>query len=230
MTQINFHPVINSSGNLSVQNQVFDRIDSSGITKFDNIKCLGPLVHSGNITLKNSQLNTMKVSGSIDLRDSTATDISTSGHFYASDCLNLGKVEASGQAHFINCSEIEEINVSGGFSLLNTRVKGDIIHSGKDLQINDSVINGKLECADRKVVVNNSSIEKIIIKSAGDFKFSFKCLGMELEYFNKQIVELSGKNCVVGSIYFDEGVKGVVILKNGAKVTGKIVGDFEKIS
>jgi hypothetical protein len=176
----------------------------------------------------------MNVSGSTDLRNSIATDIVASGHFYASDCANLGKVKTSGHAHFVNCKEVKEIKASASLSLLTTRVEGDVTHSGTDIQVNHSVVTGKLECADRKIFVNDSIVKKIIVKPINtSFSYSFEFFGIkfakqETSTSPEQVIELTGKNCVVGSICFEEGVKGKVVLKNGAKVTGEIFGEFLK--
>lgn len=228
ITNVSLHPTLNSSGNLSVQNQVVETIKCSGITTLDNITCLGPLTCSGSIKVNNSQLSTMKVSGSTELRNSTATNIVASGHFYASDCLKIGEVQAAGNAHFVNCSEVKEIKCSSSLSLLTTRVGGDVIYSGMDIQINDSVIAGKLECTDKKIIIHNSTIEKIIVKPVNhSFSYFFNFFGIEFAKQAvttpfEQVIELIGKNCTVGSIYFEEGVRGRVILKEGAKVTGEI--------
>lgn len=200
---------INTFGNLSIQNQTFERINANGKCDLDNITCTGPLICSGNAQVKNSHLNKIKLSGDLDLQNCTANNITTSGHFYASNCLKMGVINASGQAYLVNCEDVQGIISSGSLSLLTTRVNGDVVHLGKDVHITDSTITGKLECRDNRIIIDNSSINEIFVKR--DHEYSFE-----------QIVELIGKNCVVDSISFEEGCTGRVILKDGAQFTGNI--------
>lgn len=218
---------ISSLGNLCVKNQSFEKIKASGSCNLDNITCTGLLVCSGSAQIKNSHLGTIKVSGAIDLRNSTAENVAASGNFYALDCLKLRNINTSGHASFVNCENVNEIVASGSLSLLTTQVDGNVIHSGKDLHINDTKIAGRLECVD-SVKVNNSFINELIIKRDKSSSYSFEFFG--IFKFSKQspnahepVVELIGKNCIVNSISFEEGCSGKVILKDGANVSGTIL-------
>lgn len=224
--QVNGNSIVNS-GSLCVKNQTFEKIKSSGSCNLDNITCTGPLTCSGSAQIKNSHLHTIKVSGNTDLRNSTADNVTASGNFHALDCLKLGSIHASGHASFVNCENVNEIVASGSLSLLTTQVNGNVIHSGKNLHISDTTITGKLECID-ETKVNNSSIDEIVVKRDKSSSYSLEFFGIfkftkQSHNTSEQVVELIGKNCVVNSISFEEGCSGTVILKDGAKVTGKIL-------
>lgn len=222
---------MNHAGSWAAQHQVFETIRGSGATRLDDVCCQKDLSCSGSTMIKDSRLNTMRVSGETELRNSTAGDISASGNFYASDCPKLGDVKTSGHAAFVNCGDVQGVVASGFLSLLGTRVEGDVRHSGRELQINQSTINGKLECSDRKIALTDSSVQAIIVKpcNSSSYSYSLEFFGIKLSKqqvasSSEYLVELVGKNCIVGSVSFEEGINGRVVLKNEARVTGQVSG------
>ena len=225
MSLINFNS-FNALGNVSLGNQVFESLNTNGKAQLNGITCEGPLVTSGDTQVQNSQLKSVRSSGEMDLHHSTADALTVSGRLYASDCPKLGHIQAAGQAKLENCPDVQGIVAAGSLSLTKTRVKGDVVYSGQEAQIEESTITGKLECSSERVEIRNSSIEKIVIKpehNAGFYEFFwFKFL--KPTPISEQVVVLIGKNCSVGSISFAEGCKGKVILQEGAKVRGEISG------
>jgi len=169
----------------------------------------------------------MRVAGSTQLTKSEAYEVNASGSFQASDCLKLGKVVTSGSSSISNCKEVGEIVASGGFSLDGSNVKGNVAITGDHSDINNSSIRGTLECAGRIVKVFNSTINQISVKPARyNFRFDFFLWGWESSSKKEQIIELSGKECRVGSVSFEEGAFGKVRLKNGATVASVTGGEL----
>lgn len=226
MQSVSNHSV-SHSGNLSISNNEFENLKISGNCNLSNITCTGPLVCSGSARIENSNLNIVKASGNIELHNCMTDQVFSSGHFYALNCAKLGAVNTSGQTHLINCKNVSGILASGSLSLLNTYVSGNVIHLGIDVEINQSTIAGKLECLDRKIKIHNSTADEIVVRRNPN-SYSFECFG--IFKFNKEaftspeyVIELIGKQCVINSISFENGCVGKVILKDGAKVTGKVI-------
>ena len=96
--------------------------------------------------------------------------------------------------------------------------------SGNRQEITDSTITGTLECAAKIVKISNSTIGQIVIKPANSSTtFEFFDWKIYTDTNSEQIVELSGKNCRVDSVSFEDGAVGKVLLRKGAtmpKVSG----------
>lgn len=215
-------------GNLSLSDKTFEKIRSMGKCNIDNVVCTGPLICTGKSQIKNSRLYTIQASGNTELKDSSASNVTVSGHFFALDCIKLGNLQTSGDTQLHRCKNVENIVASGSLNLQTSQIHKDVTYTGKNLKINNCVISGKLECVNR-VLINNSSINEIVVKNGNSYSYSFE-IGFFKYNFTKQfndnteqIVELAGENCIVNSITFSEGCFGKVILKNGAKVTGEII-------
>jgi hypothetical protein len=178
---------------------------------FDNLYC------SGSTDIQSAKINAIYTSGSTNLLSSTAMKINASGVFKAMDCPKLGEIKASGNAAITRCKDIENIEASGDFSLESSNVTGNVIFSGHSPKITESTIEGTLECAAKIVKISNSTIGRIAlkpIKSSSGFEFfGWKNASSSP---TEQVVELSGKNCRVGSISFEDGSLGKVILRDGA--------------
>ena len=161
----------------------------------------------------------MIASGSTNLFQSTANELHSSGHLEVAEC-TLGKVITSGNTGISRCKEIEEIAASGAFALDASKVTGNVILSGHRPEISDSTIAGKLECVAKTVKISNASIGKIVVKPIQSYSlfeiFSWKTYSSAPQSI-EQVIELSGKNCQIGSIVFEDGASGKVRLKNGAK-------------
>ena len=176
-----------------------------------------PLYCSGKTSIHSSNISTLYASGSTDISSSTAKKLKCSGVLKAADCPKLGAITASGKTAITHCKDITEITASGKFSLESSKVNGDVIFSGDDPAISDSTIGGKLECAAKIVKISNSAIGKIVVKPiriSSEFEFFF--WKWKTIAHTEQVIELSGKNCQIGSISFEDGAVGKVVLKNGA--------------
>ncbi len=219
------------SGHCTVNNQTATNFKGSGHSNLNSIVCTNLLQSSGHTKIEASMLNQVRVSGWTKFFQSTANEISSSGHLKISDCPKIGTVKASGHTTLDHCQEVGDIAASGGFSLNDSKVTGNVTLSGKETAIIDSTISGTLECAEKIIKIRNSTIGRVVVKPV---KYSSTRYSFELEIFpnwktpisyksygpvtesQEQIVELSGKNCRVGSITFEEGVIGRVVLKDGA--------------
>lgn len=226
---------VSISGYSAVSDQTVQSLTISGKAYINHVTCTDSLTCSGKADIDSSHLHSVRISGYMGMRQSTADEITVSGHLRAEDCPMIGNIRASGQLHLVNCAQINDIRASGALSLLHTNVQGDVIHTGRELQMTDSRIEGKLTCSDQKISINQSYVNEIVVKGGekqlvlfgnvfsfniqfGNFKF-FRHYGTTSE----PVVELSGPNCVVHSISFEKGISGRVILKNGAKVMGPVL-------
>jgi len=176
-----------------------------------------PLYCSGSTSIHSSNISTLYTSGSTDIRASTAKKLCCSGTLKASDCPKLGEIAASGNTAITRCKDIAEITASGKFSLDSSKVNGDVILSGDGPEISDSAIGGKLECAAKILKISNSAIGKIVVKPI-NMSSEFEFFGWKRKTITQteQVIELSGKNCRIGSVSFEDGAVGKVVLKNGA--------------
>ncbi len=206
------------TGYCLVKNQTAKNFTASGESIVADLVCENLFHSSGRSQIRSSKLNKASTSGSTNLVFSTANEIRSSGHLQASDCPRLGKITASGQTAITRCAEIEKIVASGAFSLDSSKVRGNVILSGNSAEITDSTIAGKLECASKIIKISNSSIGRIIVKpihSTSRFEL-FNWNIYQSSSPAEQLIELSGKNCQVGSISFTDGAVGKVLLRNGA--------------
>lgn len=213
----------NLSGHCWVKNQTVKNFTASGQSNVEGLVCENLFHSSGHSQIQSSKLNKISTSGSTNLFQSTANEIRSSGHLQASDCPRLGKITTSGQTAITRCEEIDKIVASGAFSLDSSKVKGNVILSGNSVEITDSTIAGKLECASKIIKISNSSIGSIIVKpiqSTARFEFfswnTSSYISQTSSSSTEQLIELSGKNCRVGSISFMDGAVGKVLLRNGA--------------
>ncbi len=194
----------------------------SGHSKLVGQEYSDPLYCSGSTSIYSSNINTLYASGSTDFRSSTAQKLHCSGVLKAADCPKLGAIAATGKVAITHCKDIAEIAASGKFSLEFSKVKGDVILSGDGPKISDSAIGGKLECAAKIVKISNSAIGKIVVKPIkissefGFFGWTWKTIS-----HTEQVIELSGKNCRIGSISFEDGALGKVVLRDGATMPVK---------
>jgi hypothetical protein len=205
------------TGHCLVKNQTAKNFTASGDSIVAGLECENLFHSSGRSQIRSSKLNKVSTSGSTNLVFSTANEIRSSGHFQASNS-RLGTVTASGQTAINRCGEIEKIVASGAFSLDASKVTSDVILSGNSAEITDSTIAGKLECASKIIKISDSTIGRIIVKPIHStsrfelFSWNFSQTSSPAE----QLIELSGKNCQVGSILFADGAVGKVLLRNGA--------------
>lgn len=204
------------TGRYSINNQTARNFTTSGYSHIAGLECENLFRSSGHTQIHASILNKMIVSGSTNLSRSTVNELRSSGHLQATDCPRLGKIVASGHAAITRCKEIAEIVASGAFTLDDSKVTGNVILSGDRLEISDSTIAGKMECSAKIIKICNSSIGQIIVKP---IKSSFELFGWKTFSPIEQLIELSGDNCQVGSIVFEDGAVGKVRLVNGAQTT-----------
>lgn len=234
---INNH-VVSIAGQSNLSDQTINKLNISGNAHVDHVTCTDSLTCSGKVLISSSRLCSVHISGSAEMHQSTAEEITLSGRLRAENCPELGIIKASGQLDLINCMRVSQITASGSLSLLSSLVQGDVIHTGRDLQMNGSRIAGNLTCCDQHVSIHQSAVNSIIVKKAEGNNFSFNLKGFSFNLnigsgiFNffkqdckpvEQVVELNGSHCVVNTILFEEGVIGRVILKNGAKITGQVL-------
>jgi hypothetical protein len=219
-------PCISFNNSIAAENYTFESLNTSGAAQLNGIKCKGPLVTQGDTQIRNSELKSVKSCGEVDLRYSTAGAMTVSGRFYASNCPQLGSIQAAGFTKLENCPDVQGIVAAGELFLTRTRVYGDTVYSGAQAQIEESTITGTLECSSERLEIRNSSIQHIVVKPTHNFGFYdlFWLRFLRPTPISEQVVVLTGKSCNIGSISFVEGCKGKVILQDGAKVRGKISG------
>lgn len=208
-----------------VKNQTAKNFTASGQSNVVGLVCEHLFHSSGHSQIQSSKLNKVSTSGSTNLFQSTANEIRSSGHLQASDCPRLGKVIASGQTAMTRCEEIEKIVASGAFSLDSSKVKGNVILSGNFAEIADSTIAGKLECASKIIKISNSSIGRIIVKPINStsrfefFSWNTSTYISQTSSPTEQLIELSGKNCRVGSISFTDGAYRMSIFRYSSRAS-----------
>lgn len=226
MTEINYNNDISFSGNVSLANQIVRNFHGSGVCKLINLICENFFTFSGRGEIKSSKLNEMKVSGNTLLIESIAGKIRSSGRFQATDCPKLQEITGSGFVGLERCSEVGEIVATGGFALKTSKVSGNVTISGHDASIDNSTIAGTLECAEKIVKISNSIIEKIVVKptrKTSGPRWEFRIWSFSISFGSpfkeqEQVIELSGEKCQIGSIAFEEGATGKVLVKAGASV------------
>ena len=166
--------------------------------------------NSGFCSLQDQTIPFFRSSGSTILKNIVCkNDVTTSGSLTAKDC-DLNIVKVSGSAFFetskindfsgtgrieLKGSTIQNCNTSGFLNIEKSSKIGDVTHSGN-------------------VRICNSEVKSILIKRCSNHFFEF--FGYS-QAPSLQTVELVGKDCKIGSITFEEGCQGEVVLKDGAK-------------
>ena len=226
MTEINSNNDISFSGNVSLANQIVRNFHGSGVCKLINLICKKIFTFSGRAEIKSSKFNEMEVSGSTSLIESIAGNILSSGRFQATNCPRLQKITGSGFVGLDRCSEVGEVVTTGGFALKTSKVSGNVTIQGREASIEDSAIEGTLKCAQKIVKISNSSIQKIVVKPNREdsvSRWEFRIFSFYISFGppfkrQEQVIELSGEKCQIGSIAFEEGAVGKVLVKAGASV------------
>jgi len=226
MNEINSNNDVSFSGNVSLANQIVRNFHGAGVCKLINLICEKFFTFSGRAEIKSSKFNEMKVSGSTSLVESTAGKILSSGRFQATNCPRLQEITGSGFVGLDRCPEVGEVVTTGGFALKASKVSGNVTIQGREASIDDSTIAGTLECADKIVKISNSSIQKIIVKPIHENsgpRWEFRIWSFSISFGSplegqEQVIELSGEKCRIGSIAFEEGAVGKVLVKAGASV------------
>lgn len=206
------------TGHCWVKNQTAKNFTASGQSIVAGLVCENLFHSSGHSRILSSKLNKVSTSGSTNLMFCTANEIRSSGYLQALQCPRLGKVTVSGQTAISGCAEIEKIVASGAFSLDASKVTGNVVLSGNSPEIANSTIAGTLECASKIIKISNSSIGRIVVKPIHTTS-RFELFNWNISQSSsptEQLIELSGKNCQVGSISFTDGAVGKVLLRNGA--------------
>lgn len=213
-------------GSISTHNKTTENFNRSGASDVYGMVCTNLFQSSGATNIDSSKLNRVHVSGSTQLFHTTVNQLNSNGNLEVTDCPKIGQVFASGNTIMNHCYEIGDIKASGVFSLNDSKVSGNVNLSGNESDIKNSTILGTLECAERIIKISNSTIGRIVVKPVKSTRYDWQFqlfpnwtpISIKAETEAKeQIVELSGKDCHVGSITFEDGVIGKVVLKDGAK-------------
>lgn len=208
-------------GDTQVSNARFENYSTCGTASLKDVVCTYRLSCSGTVDIDSSQLNRVNTAGSAQLTRSHAQEVRSSGSLQATDC-SLGSIQSSGSTTLARCIDIGDISAAGGFDMTASKVHGKVVLSGGEATIKDCKLSGGLECAEQTVHIENSSVDRILVKPIISYAVSFFGLKWSAECSDQKII-LKGKDCRIGSIVFEDGAKGCVILRNGAAV-GNVQG------
>lgn len=208
------------SGNASITDR---SMTFSGATNISG-RCYEYLQSSGSLSLVDSKVHDLVVSGSADLRRCENRGTTTaSGFFTASDCPMLGMLKGAGTTTLTNCKHVFGVNAKGVLLLEDTNV-GDqgVVFFGNDMKMVRSTAHS-VECSSGAVLIKDSLVEKLVVKPCQNSK-SFRIFGMtffgEATRPVEQIISLVGKDCQVGLIVVDKDCVGKIVLKDGAQLPG----------
>lgn len=205
---------IRSFGNVKVHEQTYDKVSVNGNFTANKITVINSTSINGNCNITKSTLNRVSIHGKSEFDRVTVNDsISTSGNFILKkSTINGSNLSISGDFMPTKNTIQSKLNLSGNLiSQYNTytqplNISGEI-HSDSDK------IYADITTSAAKIQLIKTRVKGNIINTNDS-----KATTPEIIIDGSQII---------GNVTFDKS-KGVVILKNGGKVTGKIINAVTK--
>jgi len=177
----------------------------------------------GSTEIKSRTVNNLTIHGTTDLDDMTINGpLAVYGRLHGSDLKVKGAITIHGQAtlHDIVCAD--DVTIHGQANLKGIDVSGDLVVHGQ-LNIKRGSILGTTHVHGQAYIDKSTMAdlmahsEEITIKNS-----TLKNITLKQSYGRKIVVTLIDST-VDGNITF-ENENGIVVLKNDAKVQGKIIG------
>ncbi|MBX9924393.1 MAG: hypothetical protein K2Y01_09815 [Rhabdochlamydiaceae bacterium] len=129
-----------------------------------------------------------------------------------------GPVKTAGDLQ-LEHSTIGELAHAGHLRIDGSMIQKSVCHAGK-IEVNNSKIQNTLKTSSEDIKVHDSQIKTILVRPQQNS--SLKIFGFTLFSSSvspkTQTVELTGRNCRIGSIIFEKGCNGQVVQKDGAEV------------
>ncbi len=211
---------INRFGSLSLnETTVINKVYLSGtiLATRANIE----VIQAGGSAIINSTIGLQRVYAGINV---TLFASNILGKVYAvasviaKECAILGGIRAGHSINLEKCPDVGFVFTQGDLTLRETTVQKNVIARG-EVVIENSTIRGSLTCESNHLIIEGSTIEKIVLHCSKKIPNGF-LLGAP------PVIEL--RNSRVRKILF-KGCDGEVILSGESSLIGKITGAKTKV-
>ncbi len=216
-----------SSGSLQLKDvAIGGKCTTAGDATFDQVTITGSVRTAGDARIVNSKIVGKCVTSGDACIDTTTvgSNCMTSGDASLKNVTVAGNVTASGQIVLRDCQLQQAVAVSGSASMVNTKISGDVSLTGKLAQFEHCSCKALTLCPrnNSKTLFKSSSLANITVHNHGS---SWTFCGFTFKSDNRckrATIELDATT-IYGDVLFKE-LTGTVVLRNGAQVTGQVIG------
>jgi hypothetical protein len=230
-------------GKTDYRNQTLQNVHGLGRTTLYQVIVEGDTEVQGYLQATESTLNTLHVQGravisntmlQVDaiiqghtiINDGQVNSLTVQGKFFISGSTVKGLVDTQGKFEAISTTFQDKVTTMGLFEVKDAIFQKEVATSGKTVAI-DTCFEATLTTIAEKILLHDVDAQDLSINKPEEdgYKNCKQCCENCKKRSSKepQIVTLSGKTIIHGSITFESG-KGIVLLGEEAKIEGKVVG------
>jgi hypothetical protein len=232
-------------GEATHSHQTLEEIHRLGKTELDHVTVQGRTQVLGRCKIKNSQLNTLKVrgrtnithtniqgaafvQGMTEIANSQLHQLKVQGKLCISESVVKGKFKAQGQFQAIHTDFLGQVHTMGHFRAQNAVFQQEV-HLIGNMHVDQTSFASTLTAVTQEIILHDTTTQDLYIKDNNTNEIEkwskkYKFLSFLADKQDEpQVVTLSGKTIIQGSITFENG-KGIVVLGKEAQIKGEVIG------
>ncbi len=198
-------------GKFKIENSQLNTLEVQGRANVTNTSIQGATSIQGRTEVANSQLDKLKVQGKLLIRESTVR----------------GRLKAQGEFHAIHTTFEAPAHTMGRFEAQDAIFQQEVHLIGIMHAYQTSFAN-TITAVTQEIVLHDTTTQDVYIKDNKDgikkWTKKYKFLSfLANKQDEPQVITLSGKTIIQGSITFENG-KGIVVLGDEAQIKGEVIG------